>query len=249
MSLYLYLLNAVLLTRLPLLLRDTPVSIPRIVACCFVQLACLLPLAFNSVFAAIAIFGILLPNLAWCYLERNDRGLLPARRLCILLIQALAFAIYCSPSFCARFDPRLGPLADAAKDVFLPLSLLKNMRWDEFHACLAGVLLSLNESNLVVRCAFEKLVFRPPATGDTSDVIGQAEYNRGRLIGLLERLLIFFLVLQQQYTALGFVLTAKSIARFKELENRDFAEYFLIGTLLSIVIAGSIALVTRALLS
>jgi hypothetical protein len=33
------------------------------------------------------------------------------------------------------------------------------------------------------------------------------------------------------------VLTAKSIARFKEFDNKDFAEYYLIGTLTSTLIA------------
>ena len=33
------------------------------------------------------------------------------------------------------------------------------------------------------------------------------------------------------------MLTAKSIARYKELENRDFAEYYLVGTLLSALLA------------
>jgi hypothetical protein len=59
----------------------------------------------------------------------------------------------------------------------------------------------------------------------------------GRLVGVLERLLIFGLALGGHYGAIGFVLTAKSIVRFKELENRQFAEYYLVGTLLSSLIA------------
>ncbi|HOD90893.1 MAG TPA: DUF3307 domain-containing protein, partial [Thermotogota bacterium] len=34
-----------------------------------------------------------------------------------------------------------------------------------------------------------------------------------------------------------FILTAKSLARFKQLNDRDFAEYYLIGTLFSVLIA------------
>jgi hypothetical protein len=37
--------------------------------------------------------------------------------------------------------------------------------------------------------------------------------------------------------AIGFVLTAKSIARFKEFDDREFAEYYLIGTLASMLLA------------
>ena len=51
----------------------------------------------------------------------------------------------------------------------------------------------------------------------------------------MERGIIFFLLMYGQYSAMAFVLTAKSIARFKEIEeNKINAEYYLIGTLFSI---------------
>jgi hypothetical protein len=59
----------------------------------------------------------------------------------------------------------------------------------------------------------------------------------GRYIGILERAIILTLTLSGAYTSIAFVLTAKSIARYKELENKDFAEYYLVGTLLSALIA------------
>jgi hypothetical protein len=43
------------------------------------------------------------------------------------------------------------------------------------------------------------------------------------------------------------LLAAKSIARFKDLEKRPFAEYYLIGTLTSFLVAISSALLWRAL--
>lgn len=66
----------------------------------------------------------------------------------------------------------------------------------------------------------------------------------GRYIGMLERALILTLTLAGAFTAIAFVLTAKSIARYKELEHRDFAEYYLVGTLLSTFLAvlGGLAL-------
>lgn len=58
--------------------------------------------------------------------------------------------------------------------------------------------------------------------------------NTGRIIGYLERLIILILVMYHQYSAIAFVLTAKSVARFKEIEeSRITAEYYLIGTLMS----------------
>lgn len=59
----------------------------------------------------------------------------------------------------------------------------------------------------------------------------------GRIIGKLERIIISVLVVCNQFTAIGFVITAKSIARFKQLEDKNFAEKYLVGTLASAGIA------------
>jgi len=70
----------------------------------------------------------------------------------------------------------------------------------------------------------------------------------GRVIGALERWLIFTLVLHAQYSLVGLVLTAKSIARFRQLEEASFAEYYLLWTLYSLVIALFFGLGLRAML-
>jgi hypothetical protein len=61
--------------------------------------------------------------------------------------------------------------------------------------------------------------------------------NSGYLIGILERIIILTLGLNGQIGAIGFVLTAKSLARFNQLSDKNFAEKYLIGTLLSSSIA------------
>lgn len=66
----------------------------------------------------------------------------------------------------------------------------------------------------------------------------------GRVIGKLERLIISALVLCNQFGAVGFVLAAKSIARYKQLEDKNFAEKYLVGTLTS----ASIAFITTIVL-
>lgn len=59
----------------------------------------------------------------------------------------------------------------------------------------------------------------------------------GMVIGFFERFIILTFVLTNQYSAIAFIFTAKSIARFEELKNRDFAEYYLVGTLSSVSFA------------
>jgi hypothetical protein len=59
----------------------------------------------------------------------------------------------------------------------------------------------------------------------------------GATIGVLERLLIVGFVLAGAQAAVGFVIAAKTIARFRQLDDRAFAEYYLLGTLASVSVA------------
>jgi len=70
----------------------------------------------------------------------------------------------------------------------------------------------------------------------------------GRMIGLLERGLIFVLLLAGQAAGIGFLIAAKSILRFGSVnENRAASEYVIIGTLASFGWAIAITLATLAL--
>jgi hypothetical protein len=96
----------------------------------------------------------------------------------------------------------------------------------------------------------------PPAT----DPAGGGQVSGGRVasppparvgatIGVLERLLIVTFVLVGAESAIGLVVAAKTIARFRQLDDRDFAEYYLLGTLASVSVAIVTALVARAALN
>jgi hypothetical protein len=75
-----------------------------------------------------------------------------------------------------------------------------------------------------------------------------AELSRGLLIGVLERALALTLVLIGQLGALGLILAAKALARFRAMDDRDFAEYVLIGTLASMLLALWVGVAVRAVL-
>lgn len=68
---------------------------------------------------------------------------------------------------------------------------------------------------------------------------GQVDiYRSGYVIGVCERLIILVLGVAGQFGAVGFVLAAKSLARFKLLnDDKDFAERYLVGTLASALVA------------
>ena len=69
--------------------------------------------------------------------------------------------------------------------------------------------------------------------GETHDQLR----NAGMYIGWLERFLILTALLLHSPATAGLVLTAKAIARYPQFKHVRFAEYFLIGTLLSISVA------------
>ncbi|HOX25409.1 MAG TPA: hypothetical protein PLL30_12445 [Candidatus Krumholzibacteria bacterium] len=75
-----------------------------------------------------------------------------------------------------------------------------------------------------------------------------AEARMGRTIGILERTLVLLMVAFDQWGAVGLVVAAKSLARFKALDRRHYAEYYLIGTLTSLLIACLAGLALKFLL-
>lgn len=60
--------------------------------------------------------------------------------------------------------------------------------------------------------------------------------NAGKLIGILERVLALTFILVGQYQAVGFLIAAKSVLRYKDTDTLK-TEYVLIGTMLSFGIA------------
>ena len=71
----------------------------------------------------------------------------------------------------------------------------------------------------------------------------------GKKIGKVERAIILTLALLGEFGAISFVFVAKSMARFEQLKKRQFAEYYLLGTLLSILFALFIALILQGIIA
>jgi hypothetical protein len=65
----------------------------------------------------------------------------------------------------------------------------------------------------------------------------------GQIIGMLERTLIVILMMIDLTQGLAFLAALKTLARFKQFEHKQFAEYYLIGTLLSSLIGIILGLV------
>ena len=86
---------------------------------------------------------------------------------------------------------------------------------------------------------FMQILLKNDDEGDAGDsIILKKEQKAGGLIGIFERYLAVILVITQQYSALAFIVTAKSIARFNKISDEpEFAERYLLGTLGSVLFA------------
>jgi hypothetical protein len=76
--------------------------------------------------------------------------------------------------------------------------------------------------------------------------------DAGTYIGILERILVFVFIILNQWAAVGFLITAKSVFRFGDLsaaKERKLTEYVLIGTLISFGIAIITAVLVKLILS
>lgn len=107
-----------------------------------------------------------------------------------------------------------------------------------------GLLLLANEANYLVRLLFNWCGLTPklPVIAGEPQKVDEEEYKAGRVIGMLERVLIFLIVyFTSDLSAVGFILAAKGVIRIRQLRDRQFSEYMLIGTLASVTCAVAVA--------
>ena len=105
---------------------------------------------------------------------------------------------------------------------FLPLDTLNLI----FYVLLVG-----KPSNIAFKILFTK--YQPTSKKKMDTITGA-----GSMIGFLERLVIGACLVYGQFASIGLVFTVKSIARYNKIsENPAFAEYYLIGSLFSILSA------------
>lgn len=248
---FLYLMNLVMLVRLPASFSENAIRGRAAgvgVVICLVGLLVLEPTP--AVGAAAAVL-IALGFAKW-WLEGRTKGKpSPRLRFTLLLSHFIAMTWLCSPAYGLEFRLGMTGWCEWAGQYFTPIGGLSTLSWYEVQLWLFGALLASGEANLLVRLLLDRADVgvgvgsegsQPPVGKSPT----QIEYAHGRVIGFLERLIVYTLVVAGEYGAMGWVIAAKGLARFKNLEDRTFAEYFLIGTMLSLVLAGGTALLVRA---
>jgi hypothetical protein len=239
---FLFFANLTLLLRLRLLLSDAPAGPRGWWTKCVAESSAVALILVPGLGAACAIATSVIATFASSRWDRRvrDRN---AVHLAIGLGQIVALSFCLSAVMAVQVRPTVVVAFEMLREASALGPVLVSVLGAEGLKIFLGLLLVGNEVNLFIRFVLGRLQLKPGGTG----TIDANEYARGRVIGLLERMLIYLFVLNGQYGAVGFTLAAKGFTRFKELDNRSFAEYVLIGTLLSSGLAMATAIAVLAL--
>ena len=120
---------------------------------------------------------------------------------------------------------------------YVDLAVLKSEIYNtKILVYILAYLICLAPTNLFIKFLFRFCKFAPGALSNDSLL------KAGRFIGNIERTMILSFVLLGQYSAIGFLVAAKSILRLRD--EQKLSEYILTGTFLSVgiaVMAGIIA--------
>ncbi len=103
-----------------------------------------------------------------------------------------------------------------------------------------GSFFSSNPADLVKKIEVDNQSVLQTATLDLKYTrtfkIQEENQNYGRYIGYLERSLYMILISANKIEGIAFIIAIKAIARYKQFDDKNFAEYYLIGSFLSILI-------------
>ena len=107
-----------------------------------------------------------------------------------------------------------------------------NPLWLKNSAAVVQTLLFLAVVGKPINILFKLFFSRYQSKGDNQDTIA----GTGAMIGILERYIMALSLIFGQFASVGLVFTAKSIARYNKIsESQSFAEYYLIGSLFSMI--------------
>lgn len=245
---FLYCINVLLAARLILTFNDQCIKLKQTIIITAIQIFSLTLFVNFWVIFILALFIISI-NFGFFLIEKKIAAYINEIRLVTFIIQVFILGIFCAAPLGLKFNTDLVNLFLNLGEYSVLFSFTKTTDWFNALVVLMGVLLSFNESNLFIRSLFHLFrVFPGPSTEPVLPKIDKREYNAGRIIGILERIIIFFAVFFNQIAVIGFLMAAKGFTRFKELDQRDFAEYILIGTLLSTLVGISVGILVKSLL-
>jgi hypothetical protein len=174
-----------------------------------------------------------------------------AWQACLLLVLALLAAALPNPrlrwlsllaiAFGGPFLIDPGIAAESGRQFFSP-------ERTQILLVVSGFLVAVVLGSVIVEEAIKLVKGLPPSSEEAE--LPKGAPAGGKAIGMLERALVYAAVLVGHPEAAALVVAVKSVARYPEFaHDRKFAEYFLVGTLLSLLVALGVGYLIRAAVS
>lgn len=179
----------------------------------------------------VAISHLIIDVMKYLYilkLKKKAKMTMLKERNVFLMDQLLHFI--CLIAFAYLFVLKVGKLnlCDSVSEFFA----IVGIPVISFAAWITTLLIIHKPANITISKLL--MLYRPKDKEDNK----KYSNNAGRFIGTIERIIILIFISIGQYAAIGLVLTAKSIARYDRIsKEKDFAEYYLLGTLISTAMA------------
>jgi hypothetical protein len=243
-TIFFAIINLILISMLCFTMRDEGITgLKDILWLTIIPLFILPFLKVNFSWILLAGYLLLIRPFTLTFLEKS-KNKLNQNRILALFLHILMTGFLASPVFDLRFACWLTSAEKEFIDIFF--TGVPFLHWQYFHAVIFGFLMILNESNIAIRFILEKLSLTP--LSNDHHEIDDRQFRTGRVIGFLERIFVFLFILLNQYTAIGFIIAAKGVLRYPDFGKKNFNEYILIGTLLSVLFAMLFAYITMVFL-
>ncbi len=114
----------------------------------------------------------------------------------------------------------------------------------------ASVFIATLVSGIIIDAIINAILRKEQNEQISRSILSRSE-GASKVIGWLERFLVLVFIYIGYYQGIGFILAAKSILRYGEIKSeldRKFAEYVIIGTLLSFSFAITIGILSKFLM-
>jgi hypothetical protein len=240
-------LNGVLLSRLVFIFNDSRLPKRSKITVGIVQIAlCFLVFSFGWPPIFLALMAVLILLLTEFWLPED--WLNESRFISLLVILVATIALHDKLQLAPWMEAALIWSTDSLWRLGDSSNNLRTALW-----FLLGFLLVANEANLLIRSILHRFHLEPrvekeDANNGRNDQLDQQEYKAGRIIGILERWLMYsVLFTSQNVNVIALIIAAKGFARFRQMDERPFAEYVLIGTLASTLLTVLVAQIASSL--
>ncbi len=201
------------------------------------------PLATPANWVAVTVMAAAIIGIDITMLRRSTNRHL-SRTVVLLFNIAATVGIVGNGRWISGFNASTQRIADALARWNVILHRLDGAAVHYLIVAVAGLLIATTEINHPIALILKRSSLIPRTLPGAQTGVDDTP-ARGRMIGVSERGIVFVFTLTGNLSAIGLVLAAKAFARFRQLDDREFAEYMLIGTLLSISGAMAVGLIMQ----